>query len=73
MWMVHPNHLVVGAVPRYGGPYGVRDVQQGCYSNECGGDYISRSIVGTICAQSTHQLVSNQFKSPSLLDSEHLT
>jgi hypothetical protein len=70
--MVRPNPLVVrrsqGMVALWNPRCAAR-----LLLNECSGDCMSRSTVGTICHRSTYQLVRKRFESPSLLDSEHLT
>jgi hypothetical protein len=53
--MVHGTPLPSGipTIPRYGGPYGIRGVQRGCYWNEYGGDRFPRGTVSMVCIRST--------------------
>jgi hypothetical protein len=45
--------LWYSAVPGYGGTFGIRDVQLGCFWNTYGGDRISRSTVDVVCVRNT--------------------
>jgi hypothetical protein len=41
------------AVPRYGGPCEIHDVQPSCFWNTYGGDHISRSTVDVVYVRNT--------------------